>query len=125
MFNPEYNKINGSYIVDIMLLGESVATFESHSIEDAVKTYIEFEEDFFKFSFTNEIKQLRLENAKLILQLKEQANESLFNKIVNLNIKLQALYISTGFDRLKRQHLDEYKTQLISEIEELGGELDG
>lgn len=125
MFNPEYNKINGSYIVDIMLLGESVATFESHSIEDAVKTYIEFEEDFFKFSFTNEIKQLRLENAKLILQLKEQADENLFNKIVNLNIKLQALYISTGFDRLKRQHLDEYKTQVISEIEELGGELDG
>ena len=121
MFIPDFNKINQNYIVDVILDNSVVCSFEGESLEEVVSTYMLFEEEFFDFKFTKKEKELRLENAKLIIKLKETNDLTLFNLLVEVNKDLQASYINSGFDRVRREAALNYFIEESDEEE--GGDI--
>lgn len=122
MFQSNYYKEDNLYKIDILLTDVTVGVIEAKTLIEAINTYIKFEEEYFNFTFSKEEKELKIKNAEFTMKLKETQNEELLDDIVNINEQLHLLYIQSGFDQIRKQHEADYKIQLISEINELGGE---
>lgn len=124
MFQTNYYKEDNLYKVDILLTDVTVGVIEAKTIREAINTYIDFEERYFGFTFSEKEKELKRKNAELTMKLKETQDEDLLEDIIDVNEELHYLYIQSGFDQIRKQHEADYKIQLISEINELGGKLD-
>lgn len=126
MFQANYYK-KDKYHVDILLLGElPIAEITCNTLEEAVNEYIAFEEEYFKFKFSEDEKVLRHKNAEIQLKLNDlkEGDEELFKEAVEINNKLQVLYMRSGFERLRSTQMSEFIRNELLEGEEQGGDID-
>lgn len=123
MFQTKYYKEDNLYKIDILLTDITVGAIEAKTIREASNIYIDFEERYFNFTFSDKEKELKIKNAELIMELNETQDESLLDDIIDVNEELQHLYIQSGFEQIRKQHEADYKIQLLAEINNLGGDI--
>lgn len=124
MFQAKYYK-KDKYHAQILLLGEEqVGEIESDTLEDVIDKYIKFEEEYYGFKFTDEMKKLRHISAELIFKLGNEYDDQLLKKAIEVNVELQNLYVESGFERIRSTYRANF---IAAEEEELksGGELNG
>lgn len=124
MFQAKYYK-KEKYHAQILLLGEEVVgEIVSDTLDDVIDKYINFEEEYYEFKFTNEMRELRQKSAKLIFKLGNDFDEQLLSEAIEINTELQNLYVKSGFERIRTITRSAF---IAAEEQELmaGGELNG
>lgn len=117
MFQANYYK-KDKYHVDILLLGENVlGGFTRDTLEEAVEDYITFEEDYYNYKFSKKEKELRFENAKLLIELNTKKDKEVLSKILEVNQELQQLYMVNGFDQIKEKYRFDFKNRMNNGLE--------
>ena len=126
MFQPNYFYENGEYGVNILLLGETeIGTIKDNTLIGIVNKYIKFEEDYYNFTFSNEIKELRCKNVELEFKYEKHKDKKILDEIIDINSTLQKHYDNIGFEKLRNEIKATYLYNEENEINEEGVDIDG